>query len=131
MKNFLASKKVGWYVSVVALVLALITLIAYVARGGNYLSPVESSVVIVLIVGIVLNAVVLWKDFKVGAILPLVFYAISTAILLNTEMLFVSNVAFGVDGNSFDLAFYVFIVCDVLSVIVSAVAFSMGLSKQD
>ena len=130
LKKFLETKKAGWYVELTSFILAFITLIAYVARGGNYLSPVSTSAVVVLSIGLVINAVALFKDFKVLGLLPVALYAGSAAILLNTEMLFISNVIFGVDGNSFDVAFFMFIICDILAIITSAVAFSMGLTKE-
>lgn len=130
LQKFLETKKSGWYVELVSFILALITLITYVARGGNYLSPVSTSAVVVLSIGLVINAVALFKDFKVLGLLPVALYAGSAAILLNTEMLFISNVIFGVDGNSFDVPFFMFIICDILAIITSAVAFSMGLTKE-
>ena len=130
LQKFLETKKSGWYVELVSFILALITLITYVARGGNYLSPVSTSAVVVLSIGLVINAVALFKDFKVLGLLPVALYAGSAAILLNTEMLFISNVIFGVDGNSFDVAFFMFIICDILAIITSAVAFSIGLTKE-
>lgn len=130
IKKFLETKKAGWYVELASFILALITLITYMARGGNYLSPVSASAVVLLSIGLVINAVALFKDFKVLGLLPVALYAGSAAILLNTEMLFISNVIFGVDGNSFDVAFFMFIICDILAIITSAVAFSMGLTKE-
>lgn len=131
IKKFLNNKKPGWYVSAAALLLAIVTVIVYTARGGNYLSPVSGAAVTLLVVGIIVNAVVLVADFKVLAFLPVVFYACTIAVLLNTEMLFITNVAFGVDGNSFDGAFFTFLVTGVLAMILSAVAFGMGLSKSN
>lgn len=131
IKRFLANKRPGWYVSVVSLILGLITVIVYTARGGNYLSPVSGAAVALLVLGIVTNAAVLVIDFKVLALLPMVFYTCAVAVLLNTEMLFITNVLFGVDGNVFDSAFYTFIITSLLSMVVSAVAFSMGLSKSN
>lgn len=129
VKKFLGNKKPGWYVSAVSFVLGLITLIVYTARGGNYLSPVSSAAVALLVIAIISNLVVLAADFKVGAVIPMILYACVLAVLLNTEMLFITNVAFGVDGNYFDGAFFVFLVTEVLAVLASAVAFSMGLSR--
>lgn len=131
IKKFLNNKKPGWYVSAAALVCAIITVIVYSVRGGNYLSPVSGAAVALLVVGIIVNAVVLVVDFKVLAFLPVVFYACTVAVLLNTEMLFITNVAFGVDGNSFDGAFFTFLVTGILAMITSAVAFGMGLSKSN
>lgn len=101
------------------------------ARSGNCLSPVSNATVVVLVIGILINVVALLKDFKILGLVPVVLYSVSAEILLNTEMLFISNVIFGVDGNSFDGAFFTFIACELLAVITSAVAFSMGLTKED
>lgn len=131
VKSFLANKRAGWYVSLASLVLALITAIVYTARGGNYLSPVSGAAVALLIVGIIANAAALVLDFKVLGILPVIFYACTIAVLLNTEMLFITNVMFGVDGNIFDGAFYTFIITGILALIAAAVAFGMGLSKSN
>lgn len=130
-KKFLANKKVGWYVSLASLILGLITIIVYTARGGNYLSPVSNAAVCLLAFAIVTNALVLVLDFKVLALIPMILYACVVAVLLNTEMLFITNVIFGVDGNYFDGAFWTFVVCSILAMVVSAVAFAMGLSKSN
>lgn len=131
LKDFLANKKPGWYVSVASLLLGLITVIVYTARGGNYLSPVSSAAVVLLVFAVLTNAAVLVMDFKVAAFIPMILYACTVAVFLNTEMLFITNVIFGVDGNYFDGAFFTFLVTGVLAMVTSAVAFAMGLSKSN
>lgn len=128
-KSFIASKKIGWYVSIAACVLGLIALIAYTARGGHYLSPVSTAAVLMFVFGVVTNIAVLVKDFKLCAIVPVIFYSIALAILLNTEMQLITNVIFGVDGNVLDGGWWTFVITDVLAVIASAVAFGLGLEK--
>lgn len=131
LKDFLANKRPGWYVSVASLLLGLITVIVYTARGGNYLSPVSSAAVVLLVFAVLTNAAVLVMDFKVAAFIPMILYACAVALFLNTEMLFITNVIFGVDGNYFDGAFFTFLVTGVLAMVTSAVAFAMGLSKSN
>ncbi|MCD8294775.1 MAG: hypothetical protein LUE27_06005 [Clostridia bacterium] len=131
VKGFISNKKPGWYVEVITLILGLITVIVYTARGGNYLSAVSSSAVTLLALGIVTSFLVLIMDFRFLAIIPMILYASAVAVLLNTEMMFISNVAFGVDNNVFDSAWYTFIITGILAMITSAVAFGMGLSKKD
>lgn len=131
VKSFLSGKAKGWYVECAALLFGIITLIVYVARGGNSYSPVSGAAVATLALGVVCNICVLIKDYKVGGFLPVVFYAITLAILLNTEMLFLSNVLTGIDNNSFDVAFIVFVVTMILSLVTSIIAFSMKLSKDE
>ena len=130
-KDFLANKRPGWYVSVASLLLGLITVIVYTARGGNYLSPVSSAAVVLLVFAVITNAAVLVIDFKLGAFIPMILYACTEAVFLNSEMLFITNVIFGVDGNYFDGAFFTFLVTGVLAMVTSAVAFGMGLSKSN
>ncbi len=130
-KLFLANKKPGWYVSLASCLCALITLIVYTARGGNYLSPVSPVAVVLLVLGIVSNLVALVDDFKVLGIVPAVLYASTIAVLLNTEMLYITNVIFGVDGNHFDGGFFTFVILGFLATILAGVAFGMGLSKSN
>ena len=129
IKNFIAGKKPGWYVSTVACLFALITVIVYGARGGNRYSAVSGAVLALLIVGIVLNVAVLYKDFGVGPFVPFIFYTISLGVMANTEMLFMSNVLFAIDNNTFDSAWLVFVVFEVLAVATSLTACIMNLSK--
>ena len=86
---------------------------------------------LLLVFGVITTAAVLVKDFRLLAFVPRILYACVVAVLLNTEMLFITNVLFGVDGNYFDGAFYTFVITSILAMIVSAVAFAMGLSKND
>lgn len=131
IKRFLQNKKPGFYVSLAGLVCALVALICYTARGGNYLSPVSLTVVLCLVFGILTNVGVLFVDFKFLAIIPTILYSVAGAVLLNTEMLFITNVLFGVDGNYFDGAFYAFMIMTVIAILASAVGFSIGLSKSN
>lgn len=130
LKKFLASKGKGFYLSLASLLCGLLTLIFYIVRGGNYLSPVSPVAVVRIVLGLVTTLLCLFKDFGILGILPVVFYAVSIAVLLNTERLFISNVAFGVDGNSFDALFFLFWIFDFVAVILAAVAFSLGYSKK-
>jgi hypothetical protein len=127
--TFLEKKAGCWYVSVIALACAAISLVVYVLRGGNYLSPVNSMAVTLMIVGVVVNALILLKDFRIGAFIPFVMYMCVFGILLNSEMLFISNVAFGVDGNFLDTGFFVFVGTNILSIFFSAIAATGKMTK--
>lgn len=129
IKNFLKTKSIGWYVSLASFVTALVTLIVYAARGGNIYSPVSGIAVTMLVIGLVTNAAILYKDFKIGAFIPLVFYAIALAVLLNTEMLFLSNVLTGIDGNTLDSSWLTFMVFLIVTIVASVVAFAMKMTK--
>ena len=130
IKEFFASRKPGFYVSFFGCVLALIGFIVYVARGGNYLSPVNGAAVTLWIIGIVCNVASLIVDFSLLGILPVALYAASFAVLLNSEMLFLTNVAFGVDGNSIDFGWIFFFICILVAILLVAVGFGMGTAKE-
>lgn len=130
MKGFLQSKAAGWYFSLAAMVLAIVTAIVYTVRGGNVYSPVDNTAVAMLIVGIVCNAVVLVKDFRIGAFVPFVFYTVTVGILLNTEMLFLSNVMTAIDNNALDGAWIFFVVTLVVSELCAGIAAAMRMTKK-
>ena len=110
--------------------LAIVTAIVYTVRGGNVYSPVDNTAVAMLIVGIVCNAVVLVKDFRIGAFVPFVFYTVTAGILLNTEMLFLSNVMTAIDNNALDGAWIFFVVTLVVSVLCAGIAAAMRMTKK-
>ncbi|MBR2890490.1 MAG: hypothetical protein IKC09_09470 [Oscillospiraceae bacterium] len=130
MNEFLNKKTTFWYISCVSMVLALVGLIVYVVRGGNSYSPVSGTAVAVWAVGIVLNAVVLVKDFKIGQFIPYLLYVVTLGVLLNTEMLFASNVLVSIDGGFFDVAWIAFVVCLVLAIVAGYVASVKPLTKE-
>lgn len=129
IKKFFESKKVGWYISLAACVLALVALIVYCARGGNRYSPISGAAIAMLVIGIVLNAGVLFKDFGVGAFLPFIFYTVALGILANTEMVFMTNVLFAVDNHKLDPAWFAFVIFEALAVLTSLVACVLKMSK--
>lgn len=130
MNAFLAKKTTFWYISCVSMVLALVGLIVYVARGGNSYSPVSSTAVTVWAIGVVLNAAVLVKDFKLGQFVPYLLYVVTLGILVNTEMLFASNVLVSIDGGFFDVAWIAFVVCLVLAIVTGFAASVKPLTKE-
>ena len=130
VKEFISKKSVGWYVSAAACVLGLITLIIYAARGGNSYSPLSPAAVTLLVFGVVTNAAVLWKDFKVGAFVPYIFYVAAFGVLFNSEMLFVTNVLGGIDNNVFDSAFIACAVFLALTIVGGFAAAVMRLTKR-
>jgi hypothetical protein len=130
MNEFLSKKTTSWYISCASMVLALVGLIVYVVRGGNSYSPVSSIAMTAWAAGIVLNAVVLVQDFKIGQFIPYLLYVVTLGILLNTEMLFASNVLVSIDGGFFDVAWIAFVVCLVLAIVTGFVASIKPLTKE-
>ena len=130
MKAFLSKKTLTWYFSCASMLLALAGLIIYLVRGGNDYSPVSTIAAAVWGVGVALNVLVLIKDFKIGAFVPYILYTVTFGILLNTEMLFASNVLVGIDGQVFDVAWCAFVACLALAIIAGIVGCAKELSKE-
>ena len=129
--GYLKSRTPGWFVTLATLFLGLITLIIYTARGGNSYSPVSTTAVIIFVVAIITNALILIKDFKVGAYVPFIFYVVGLGVLLNTEMLFISNVLTGIDNNAFDSAYIVMFIFLILTIVCSFASTIMTIHKEE
>ena len=91
--NFLKGKAVGWYISLAAMIAAIVSVIVYAVRGGDStnLSPVDSTAVTMFAIGIVCNAIVLIKDFGIGGFVPFVFYTIVVGVLLLSSRAFLKE----------------------------------------
>lgn len=124
IKDFLETKTKGWYVALATFLLALISLLIYVIRGGNSYSPISNTVIWLFIVGLISNLAILFKDYKVGAYVPFILYLVATGVIVNKEMLFISNVLTGLDNNFFDsayVAFFVFLAITLVSAFVTTI----------
>ena len=124
VKAFLSEKSIGFYVSFATLILALISLIIYTARGGNAYSPVSTGAVVLMIFGILTNIVILFKDFKIGGFIPYILYLSAFGVLFANEMLFITNVLTAIDGNTFDgayIAFWIFFFITLATSMASAI----------
>ncbi len=130
MRTFLQNKAAGWYIFGVSVVLAIIAVIAYVARGGDIFTQVDPIAVICSVVGIVLSLILMWKDVKPLEIVPFVLYFVTFLIFAGSEIEFIGNVVYGTDGQAIDPAFIVTAVCGFLSVICGMVACIMKLEKE-
>ena len=74
---------------------------------------------------------ILIKDFKVGAYVPFIFYVVGLGVLLNTEMLFISNVLTGIDNNAFDPAYIVMFIFLILTIVCSFASTIMTIHKEE
>ena len=130
--EFFKNNAIGWYLSAAACLCALIFVIIYGVRGGDGggYSPVSGVAVAMIIIGILLNIGVLVKDFGIGAFLPYLFYLITFGVLFNSEMAFLSNVGFGVDGSVVDGGFIAMCIFLAFAMIASFAACIMKLTKK-
>lgn len=122
VKEFLSKKTVGWYIFLASCVTGLIALIIYATRGGDALTKLSTPAIVLFVVGVAANALLLIKDIKPLEIVPFVLYFASVAIFAATEINFIANVIYGVDGNAFDPAFFCVFIFGLLSVVLGIAA---------
>lgn len=131
MREFLAKKSIGWYIYGGAALFALISLIIYVARGGDIFTKVSSAAVVLSIIGILLSIGMMIKDIKPLEIIPFVFYFASLLIFFGSEIEFIGNVAYGTDGQAISAGFVCIAVFGLLSVIAAMTASIMKIEKEN
>lgn len=130
MREFLEKKTVGWYVFGASAVLALIALIAYIARGGDALTNLSGWGIAVAVIGIILTGVLMWKDIKPLEIVPFILFFIFFLVFIGSEINFLGNIVYGTDNQVLDAAFYITTIFGFLSVVVGMTASIMKIEKE-
>lgn len=102
LKDYLAKKGSGYYLSAVSAVFALFAMIMCAVRGGDVLTDFQPTVVLMLAIGLVINILILIKKVTPFEILPFICYFVGFAIFVGAEVDFIANIIYGVDGNSLD-----------------------------
>lgn len=122
LKEFISKKSVGFYLFAASAIFALAMLITYACRGGDVLTKIEPAAIVVLIVGIVLNVLLAVKTIRPLEIIPYLCYFVALVIFFASEITFMGNLAFGVDGNRLDAGF-------VFVAVFGAIAFVSGMAS--
>lgn len=130
IKQFLSEKSIGYYLFAASALLGLITFIIYVARGGDSMTDLSAATIALMIIGVVLNIALLVKNFTPLEIIPFVFYIAGFMTYIGSEIMFITNVMYGVDGNVLDGAFFAIIVFGVLSIICGITACIMRIGNK-
>ena len=130
MSTFFKDKVTAWYIFAVSAVFALISLILYVARGGDIFTTVSPIAVALNVAGIVLTCLMLVKDVKPLEIIPFVLYLAALLIFFGSEIEFIGNVAYGTDGQAISASFIGIAVFGLLSVIGGMFAAISGIEKE-
>ena len=130
MSTFFKDRKTTWYIFAAAAVCALISLVLYVARGGDIFTTVIPAAVILNIVGIVLTLLLMIRDIKPLEILPFILYFAALMIFLGSEIEFIGNVAYGTDGQAIGPMFIAIALFGLLAVIGGMIAAAAGIEKK-
>lgn len=131
MAEFLKNKSKGWFVYGASALFALISLIIYIARGGDIFTKVLPVAVVLSILGILLSIGMMVKDIKPLEIVPFILYFISLLIFFGSEIEFIGNVAYGTDGQAISAAFVCIAVFGLLAVICGMTGSIMKIEKEE
>lgn len=118
MKNFIKSKTLGVYISVIPAIIALVTVIYYMAMQSNTASFL-TSVLLFLIAGIVMEILhVIYTKVDVFALLQVIAYGLALGAYLKVSIVTVVNIFNGIVPESADpyLTMYGFLgVCTLIA----------------
>lgn len=130
VKEFMTKRTVGWYLFAASALCGLLTLIVYAARGGDVLTKLAPAAIVLLVVGVLLNAALLVKDVRPLELAPFVLYLAAFAVFMASEITFIGNVINGVDGNALDGGFVCVALFGLVSVGLGMAACILKIEKE-
>ncbi len=104
--NFFKSKSVGYFLTLPAVILGVLSVFLYKQNGVTVFSPeLDGSVIAVLWIAVgasAINLLIEWKGFKYLSYL-LFFYAF--ILFIGTQVNYITNVFVSIDGYTFSTGF--------------------------
>lgn len=106
--NFFRSKSLAYYALLSAAVFALLAWILYfVSKGTLFASGSDSignyaALLSVFGIGVLIHAASLIAPIKWLKFIPIAFYIVALILMFDFEMVFITNVIYGLDKNKFD-----------------------------
>lgn len=121
MENILAkikAKPVKYGLTIGSLLIALVTLIVYLSTGiiRNFTEEYSTPLIIILIIGIIANAVIIFKDIHLVNTIPFTAYIISLILFFVVNANYLVAVVRGIDVTSVSGSFIATIVLFVIAI---------------
>ena len=121
MENILAkikAKPVKYGLAIGSLLIALVTLIVYLSTGiiRNFTEEYSIPLIIILIIGIIANAVIIFKDIHLVNTIPFTAYIISLILFFVVNANYLVAVVRGIDVTSVSGSFIATIVLFVIAI---------------
>lgn len=121
MENILAkikAKPVKYGLTIGSLLIALVTLIVYLSTGiiRNFTEEYSIPLIIILIIGIIANAMIIFKDIHLVNTIPFTAYIISLILFFVVNANYLVAVVRGIDVTSVSGSFIVTIVLFVIAI---------------
>lgn len=126
VKKFCRERSVGFYLSIVAMIIAFITIFLYKKIGITVFSPtLNKETILFLILGIVFTLISLGMTFvpvervkkysKLVRFIAYLMYLYAFMMFIYSQINFIGNVFVGIDGNSFSGEFILTLVFFILA----------------
>lgn len=116
LKKFFMTRGLGYFMSVPALIFAIVGLSLYSANGiTEFNADLSSSAIAAFIVGIVVCVVGFVLDYKPIKFLSSLFLLFAAIDCIAYQANYIANVMVAIDGNSFSSEFIATAVCSLLA----------------
>lgn len=121
MENILAKikeKPIKYGLTIGSFLVALVTLIVYLSTGiiRNFTEEYSASLIVILIIGIIANVIVIFKDIHLVNIIPFTAYIIALILFFVVNANYLVAVVRGIDVTSVSGSFVATIVLFVVAI---------------
>lgn len=116
--NKIKEKPVKYGLTTSSLILSIVTLIIYLATGiiRNFTEEYSISAIIFLIIGILANVIIIFKEIHLVNTIPFTAYIISLILFFVVNANYLVAVVRGIDVTSVSISFILTIIFYVLSI---------------
>lgn len=116
--NKIKEKPVKYGLTISSLILSIVTLIIYLATGiiRNFTEEYSISAIIFLIIGILANVIIIFKEIHLVNTIPFTAYIISLILFFVVNANYLVAVVRGIDVTSVSISFILTIIFYVLSI---------------
>lgn len=116
--NKIKEKPVKYGLTISSLILSIVTLIIYLATGiiRNFTEEYSISAIIFLIIGILANVIIIFKEIHLVNTIPFTAYIISLILFFVVNANYLVAVVRGIDVTNVSISFILTIIFYVLSI---------------
>ncbi len=116
--NKIKEKPVKYGLTISSLILSIVTLIIYLTTGiiRNFTEEYSISAIIFLIIGILANVIIIFKEIHLVNTIPFTAYIISLILFFVVNANYLVAVVRGIDVTSVSISFILTIIFYVLSI---------------
>lgn len=123
IKNFLAGRGVGYYLSLLAVVCGMLAGILYICTGVSSFNPdLNVSALVCIWVAVAMCAVSAVLDFKDIRYVAAMLFLYGLLMYIDSQVTYIANVFVAIDGYGFTAGFLSTLIFSLLSFVVALLA---------